>query len=49
MKKMTKIALILMIVGAVLYLAGMLLENYANNMVETPKITPTGTQPTLGK
>ena len=49
MKKIINIGLILIIAGAVLYLAGMLLENYANNMVATPKVTPTDPQPTLEK
>jgi len=57
MKKLIKIPLTLIIVGALIYLAGVLLEMYANriNTVEgfvpgvgptvTPPLTPTPTNP----
>lgn len=57
MKKLIKIPVILIVLGALLYLAGVLLENYANrtNTVPgfvpgigptvTPPLTPTPTNP----
>ena len=40
MKKMIKIPLILIVVGSLLYLAGVLLENYANRTNTVPGFVP---------
>lgn len=45
MKKMIKIPLILIAVGALLYIAGVLLENYANRIETVPGFVP-GVGPT---
>lgn len=39
MKKLIKIPVILIVVGALLYLAGILLENYADSTITTPATT----------
>lgn len=40
MKKLIKIPVILIVVGALLYLAGVLLENYANRIETVPGFVP---------
>jgi hypothetical protein len=54
MKKLIKIPVILIVVGALLYLAGVLLENYANRTNTVPGYVPgtgpsTNPNPTSGK
>jgi hypothetical protein len=39
MKKLIKIPVILIVIGALLYLAGVLLENYADSTMTTPATT----------